>query len=288
MTPVTTNSTVIDAIDHATSEDHEPLTSVDVPGPLSGTSKKTTVINRDAGPSDPPASGTSEATVTNEQDAEVLRTVSPSACTNVIVAQSVQMLQGSSHSEFNNGQFNNAGRDNLNTINYHIHGNATIYCSSTDSVDRHISSTGSTKIVLQNNMPSQLEDVSDQYTETGSILASTAEEDGTTTGVQTGITTPHEVQRDASACENQPSRSCPCPQGRENQEATSAVNGDRSTKILRVDISIDRVTVLREAVQLATLTELRFPIAFFFFYPVPSFWFQLVPELPRSQIRFLR
>ncbi|THU79551.1 hypothetical protein K435DRAFT_875365 [Dendrothele bispora CBS 962.96] len=182
ITSVTADSTVIDTIDHATmeEEDHGPLandiptrivTDVDVPGPLGGASTTTTVIR--AGPSEPPASDTSEATATNEPDAEVLRTVSPSACTNVIVAQSVQMLHGSSHSEFNNGQFNNAGRDNLNktTINYHVHGNANIYCSSTDSVARHISATGSTKIVLQDNMPSQLEHVSDQYTETGSILA---------------------------------------------------------------------------------------------------------------------
>ncbi|THU88815.1 hypothetical protein K435DRAFT_969338 [Dendrothele bispora CBS 962.96] len=94
MTSVTADSTVIDAIDHAT-EDHEPLTSgttptttvtnVDVPGLLSGKSTTTTVIS--AGPSEPPASGASVTTVTNEQDAEAFRTVSSSTSTNVIVAQ---------------------------------------------------------------------------------------------------------------------------------------------------------------------------------------------------------
>ncbi|THU83441.1 hypothetical protein K435DRAFT_871271 [Dendrothele bispora CBS 962.96] len=217
MTFVTADSTVTNAIDHASMEekDHEPLTSgtptttvtsADVPGPLSGTSATTTVIS--AGPSEPPASDTSVATVTNEQDAETPRTVSPSTRTNVIVAQSVQMLHGSSYSKFNNGQFNNAGRDNKIVYNIRVNGDATI------------------------NMPSQPEHVSDQYTGTGSILAPSAEGIETTIDTQTAS---RKVQRDASACGDQPSRSCPRTQGKENQQATSTVDRDQTTSTVDRD-----------------------------------------------------
>ncbi|THU96258.1 hypothetical protein K435DRAFT_100586 [Dendrothele bispora CBS 962.96] len=239
MSSVLTDSTVIDAIDHATMEEEDhgllasdtpttTMTSVDVPGPLKGTSTTTTVIC--AGPSEPPASGASVTTVTNEQDAEAFRTVSPSTRANVIVAQSVQMLHGSSHSEFNNSQFNNTGRDKTTIVyNIRVDGNATISCPSTDLAARRISSTGSTEIASQDNMPSQTEHASHQYTGAGSTLVtSTAEENGSTIGVQAGITTPHGAQRDAGACENPPSRSCPCTQGKEDQQATSTI--EQTTK----------------------------------------------------------
>ncbi|THU76378.1 hypothetical protein K435DRAFT_813452 [Dendrothele bispora CBS 962.96] len=181
----------------------------------SGTSTTVVTGSTSAGPQEPLAGGASVTTVTDKQDAEALRT----------------MFHGSSHSEFNNGQFNNVGRDNKTSIVYHIHGNATVCCSSTDLVASHITSTGSTKMVLQDSMPSQLEPehVDHQYTGAGStLLTSTAEESGSITDIQTGITTPHEVRRDASTCEDQRSRSCPCTQGKEDHQATPTV--DQTTK----------------------------------------------------------
>ncbi|THU76745.1 hypothetical protein K435DRAFT_813120 [Dendrothele bispora CBS 962.96] len=126
---VTTDSTVIDMIDNATMEQDNQasgsattVTSVDVPGPR--------LASRTA-----PA-----ATVTHEEDVQALRT----------------MFHGSSHSEFNNGRFNNVGRDN-NVRVYHIHGNTTIHCASTDLAT--LVNSASPPLILQDTTSSQPEHV---------------------------------------------------------------------------------------------------------------------------------
>ncbi|THU86524.1 hypothetical protein K435DRAFT_363819 [Dendrothele bispora CBS 962.96] len=242
---VTAESAAIDTIDDVTTMQKDQETPA-------GTSTTTVTSIGVAGPL---ASGTSPATVANEEDAQALRT----------------MFNGAHHPEFNNSVLSNVGGNkNETNIVYHIYGSPTINCSSADLSALRVNSTRSPEIVLQDDTQSQPEHVNHcQYMRAGSTAASistrVSEENGLTTGVQTGITAPRKVQRAAGACEDlAPSCSSPCTQGKEDQQATSAVDGDQTSKIFRVDITIDRVTVL--TVQL-TLTELRFSIAFFFLKP---------------------
>ncbi|THV06643.1 hypothetical protein K435DRAFT_960255, partial [Dendrothele bispora CBS 962.96] len=145
------------------------------------------------------------------------------------------MFHGSSNSEFNNGRFNNVGRDN---IVYYIHGNTTIYCSSTDLAALPINSAKSS-VILQDATPSQREHVNfDGEMRAGSTLT---EDNGSATG-KIGVAAPRRVKRDSSACKNQPGYSSPrtSTQGKEDQQATPAANGDQTSKIFQVDI--DRIT----------------------------------------------
>ncbi|THU86514.1 hypothetical protein K435DRAFT_363695 [Dendrothele bispora CBS 962.96] len=194
----------------------------------------------------------------NEEAAQALRTVSSSTGTSVTVTQSMQMFNGSYHPEFNNSMLSNVGgnKSEINNI-YHIYGNPTFNCSPADLPARRVNSTRSQEIVLR-------DDTQSQHMGAGSTLVTSVQnpENGSTTGVQTGITAPRKVQREASACEDQPpSCSSPCTQGKEDQQATSAVDRDQASRTFRVDTIIDRVIVL--TAQLMS-TELRFPIAFFF------------------------
>ncbi|THU81255.1 hypothetical protein K435DRAFT_844806, partial [Dendrothele bispora CBS 962.96] len=251
---VTTESTAIDTIDNATTMQKDQETPA--------VTSTTTVTSIDA--AGPLASGTSPAAaVANEEEAAALRTVSPSTGTSVTVTQSMQMFNGSYHPEFNNSVLSNVGGNknetNLNNV-YHIYGSPTIYCSSADLPALRVNSTRLPEIVLQDNTQSQPEH---EYMRAGSTLATSAQENGSTISVQTGITAPRKVQREASACEDQPPNcSSPCTQCKEDQQATPAVDAPQTAKTFRVDITIDRVIVLTAQL---TFTELRFPIAFFFF-----------------------
>ncbi|THU78060.1 hypothetical protein K435DRAFT_973691 [Dendrothele bispora CBS 962.96] len=232
---VTTDSTVVDIIDNATMvQDNQ----------VSGSAMTVTSVDVDV-PGARLASGTAPAaTVTHEEDVQALRTVSPSTSTNMIVAQSVQMFHGSSNSEFNNGRFNNVGRDN-NVRVYHIHGNTTIHCSSTDLAN--LVNSASSPLILQDTTSSQPEHVKRGDIRAGST--SVTEDNGS--GTQTGITTPRRVQRGSSACED---HSGPRTQGKEDQQATPAADEGQNSKS-GLTIYIDRVI---------TSIELRFLIAFFF------------------------
>ncbi|THU84164.1 hypothetical protein K435DRAFT_843791 [Dendrothele bispora CBS 962.96] len=239
MTSVTVDSTVIDTIDHATTMQNNEADG------------STTTMTTGS------VSGTPATTVTHEEDAPASRTVSSSTRTSIAVAQSMQMFNGSTQTEFINSVLSNiGGNKNETNINYHIHGNATIHCPSTDSVAAlRISSTGSSEI-LQDTMPFQPEHVNLGDIRAGGTSATSTEENSrSVTGIQTRITTPRRVQRESRACENQNGCSGPRTQGREDQQATSGVDGDLGTS--RVDITIS-----------VTVTELRFPIAFFFLIPV--------------------
>ncbi|THU76085.1 hypothetical protein K435DRAFT_846730 [Dendrothele bispora CBS 962.96] len=220
--PVTAESTAIDIIDDATIMQKDQDT-------LAGTST-TTVTSIDA--ARPPASGASPATVANEEDAQALRTVSPSNGTSVTVTQSMQMFNGSYHPEFNNSVLSNVGGNKSETnVVYHIYGSPTINCSPADLPALRVNSTRSPEIVLQDNKQSQPEH---EYMRAGSTLATTSAQDpenGSTTGIQTGITAPRKVQSAAGACEDQPSScSSPCTQGKEDHQATSAVDAPQSSK----------------------------------------------------------
>ncbi|THU83598.1 hypothetical protein K435DRAFT_843978 [Dendrothele bispora CBS 962.96] len=244
VTLVTAESTAIDTIDDATTVQKDQETPA-------GTSTTTvTVTSIDA--AEPLASGTSPTTVANEENAQALRTVSSSTGNSVTVTQSIQMFNGSHHLQFNDtvlSQF--GGNKNETNVVYHIYGSPTIYCSSADLPALRVNSTRSPEIVLQDNTQSQPEH---EYMRAGSTLATSAlgsqvflgvsEEDRSTNGVQTGITAPRKVQREAGACEDQPPSSSPCTQGKEDQKATSAVDRDQTSKIFRVDIAIDRYSIL--------------------------------------------
>ncbi|THU90965.1 hypothetical protein K435DRAFT_863819 [Dendrothele bispora CBS 962.96] len=162
----------------------------------------------------------------------------------MIVAQSVQMFHGSSNSEFNNGRFNNVGRDN-NVRVYHIHGNTTIYCSSTDLAN--LVNSASSPSILQ-DAPSQPGRVNRGDIRAGSTSVTgrsfcqwvlqpwkliynssfgVSEDNGSATGTQTGIITPRRVQRGSSACED---HSGPHTQGKEDQQATSTTDEDQTSK----------------------------------------------------------
>ncbi|THV06645.1 hypothetical protein K435DRAFT_450190 [Dendrothele bispora CBS 962.96] len=236
MASATADFTVIDTIDNVTAvQDNQAsgsastVTSPDTPGPLTSTS-----------------TSTSATTVVNEEDA---RTVSLSARTSITVAQSMQMFNHSNHTELNNSVLSNVGGNQTNII---VHGNPIIRCSSTEgSATLRINSTKSSEA---------LQDVTPSQPQHSSVLANSTEENGSVTGIQTGITTPRRVQRESSACENQPGYSGPrtSTQGKEDQQATPVADGDQTSKN-----TIDRITVWI-AIWL-TSTELKISDRFFFF-----------------------
>ncbi|THU96625.1 hypothetical protein K435DRAFT_858332 [Dendrothele bispora CBS 962.96] len=182
------------------------------------------------------ASGTTPATT--EEDDQVLRSVSPSTYTNMIVAQSVQMLHNSSNSVFNHGRFNNIGRDsNVYIINNNI--------SSTDLAA--LVSLARSSVVSQDAMPSQpswryeyyqssviSQDAKPEHDHgdvgAGSTSTASNEENGSANSIQTGIPTPLRVQGESSACEDQPDCSGPRTQGKEDQQTTPAADGDQASK----------------------------------------------------------
>ncbi|THU77098.1 hypothetical protein K435DRAFT_974110 [Dendrothele bispora CBS 962.96] len=202
---------------------------------------------------------------TTEEDDQALRSVSPSTYTNMIVAQSVQMLHNSSHSVFNNGRFNNIGRDS----NIYIIGNPNI--SSTDlaalislarssaisqdampSRPEHanpgdMSSTSTTmsstdlaalissvrsSVISQDatSLISRSEHVNHRDMRAGSTSTASSEENGSANSIQSGIATPLRVQGESSACEDQPDCSGPRTQGKEDQQTTPAADGDQTSK----------------------------------------------------------
>ncbi|THV00020.1 hypothetical protein K435DRAFT_794477 [Dendrothele bispora CBS 962.96] len=119
------------------------MTNVDcVPGPLA-------------------SSGISAKTVTQEEDTQALRNVSPGTRTSITVAQSMQMFNRSSQTEFINSVLSNVGGNKNETHNvYHIYGyNPNIYCSSTDLGALHINSIGSPEVRLRGATPSRPEQV---------------------------------------------------------------------------------------------------------------------------------
>ncbi|THU85266.1 hypothetical protein K435DRAFT_970790 [Dendrothele bispora CBS 962.96] len=241
MTSVAVDSTVIDTIDHATTMQNNEADS-----------SATTMTTSSVDVSGSLASGTPATTMTHEEDAQASRTVSSSTRTSIAVAQSMQMFNGSTQTEFINSVLSNVGGNkNETNIIYHIHGNATIHCPSTDSVAAlRINSTGSSEI-LRETMSSQPEHVNHGDMRAGGTLATSTEENSTSvTGIQTRITTPRRVQRESRACADQNGCSSPRSQGRHDQQATSGVDRYQTS---RVDITIS-----------VTVTELRFPIAFFF------------------------
>ncbi|THV06635.1 hypothetical protein K435DRAFT_848718 [Dendrothele bispora CBS 962.96] len=204
------------------------LTNVDASGPLANGTSTMTVIGADApGPLD---SGTSTTAVANEDDAQALRTVSPSARTSVTVAQSMQMFNGSYHPEFNNSVLSNVGGNKNETNNvYHIYGNATVYCSSADLAALRINSTGSSEIALQDATSSQSEHVSHGDTKTGSTLHASTEEIRST-GIQTGVTTPHRIPRELSSGKDQTGCLDACAQDHEDLQ-TPAIDGGHALDI---------------------------------------------------------
>ncbi|THU86538.1 hypothetical protein K435DRAFT_970256 [Dendrothele bispora CBS 962.96] len=221
VTPVTAKSTAMDTIDDATTVQSDQETPA-------GTSTMTVTSIGVAGPR---TNGTSPATVANEEDAQALRTVSSSTGTSVTVTQSMQMFNGSYHPEFNNSVLSNVGgnKSEINNV-YHIYGSPTINCSPADLPALRVNSTRSPEIVLQDNTQSQPEH---EHMGAGRTSATSAQdpENGSTTGVQTGTTAPREDQRKAGVCEDQPpSCSSPCTQGKEDQQATSAVDAPQSSK----------------------------------------------------------
>ncbi|THU86534.1 hypothetical protein K435DRAFT_970253, partial [Dendrothele bispora CBS 962.96] len=214
VTPVTaeSESSAIDTIDDATTKQKDQETPA-------GTST-TTVTSMDAAGA--LASGTSPATMDNEEVAQVLRT----------------MFNGSHHLQLNDTVLSQFG-GNKNETNIQIYGNPTINISSADLPALLVNSTRSPEIVLQDDTQSQPEH---EYMGAGSTLVTSARvsedpENGSITGVQTGTTAPREDQRKAGVCEDQPpSCSSPCTQGKEDQQATSAVDAPQT---FRVDITID-------------------------------------------------
>ncbi|THU83589.1 hypothetical protein K435DRAFT_843974 [Dendrothele bispora CBS 962.96] len=225
---VTAESTAIDTIDDATTctmqKDQETPADISI----------TTVTSIDA--AGPLVSGTSPATVADDEDAQALRTVSSSTGTSVTVTQSMQMFNQSHHLQLNNSVLSNVG-GNQNETNIHIYGNPTIHLSSADLPALRVNSTRSPEIVLQDNTQSQPEH---EYMGAGSTLVTSApgsqvflgvSENGSTTGVQTSITAARKVQGEASAYENQLSScSSPCTQGKEDQQATSAFDAPQTPK----------------------------------------------------------
>ncbi|THV00016.1 hypothetical protein K435DRAFT_935995 [Dendrothele bispora CBS 962.96] len=144
-----------------------------------------------------------------------------------MVAQSMQMFNGSSQTEFINSVLSNVGGNKNETNNvYHNYGNLNIYCSLTDLGSLHINSVGSSE-VLQSAASSRPEHVNHGDMNT---LTTSTEENGSANSVQTGIPTPLGVQGESGACEDQADCSSPRAQGKENQQATPAADGDQTSK----------------------------------------------------------
>ncbi|THU96623.1 hypothetical protein K435DRAFT_891822 [Dendrothele bispora CBS 962.96] len=182
------------------------VANVDVPGPLA-------------------SGGTSATTVTQEDDAQALRNVSSGSRTSITVAQSMQMFNGSSQTKFINSVLSNVGGNKNETVThnvYHIYGNPNIYSSSTDLAPLRVNSVGSSE-VLQDARSSRPEHVNHGDMDT---LATSSEENRSANSIQTGIPTPLE----ASACEDQAGCSAPHTQGKENEQATPAADGDQTPK----------------------------------------------------------
>ncbi|THU85261.1 hypothetical protein K435DRAFT_869457 [Dendrothele bispora CBS 962.96] len=134
MTSVTVDSTVIDTIDHVTTMQNN-----------EDDGSATTMTTSSVASSGPLASGTP----CDDHDSRgILKLLAPSV--------QALMFNGSTQTEFINSVLSNiGGNKNETNIIYHIHGNATIHCPSTDSVAAlRIDSTGSSEI-LQDTMPSQ-------------------------------------------------------------------------------------------------------------------------------------
>ncbi|THU96626.1 hypothetical protein K435DRAFT_858333 [Dendrothele bispora CBS 962.96] len=214
MSSVTADSP--DTLDNATTVQNDQtdgsamtVANVDVPGPLA-------------------SGGTSATTVTQEEDAQALRNVSPGTRTSITVAQSMQMFNGSSQIEFTDSVFSNVGGNKNETVThnvYHIYGNPNIYCSPTDLGALHINSVGSSG-VLGGAASSRPEHVNHGDMDT----LATSTENGSANSIQTDIPTPLAVQGRSNACEDQASCSGPRAQGKENQQATPAADGDQTSK----------------------------------------------------------
>ncbi|THV00014.1 hypothetical protein K435DRAFT_855114 [Dendrothele bispora CBS 962.96] len=240
MSSVTANSP--DTVDNAT------IVQADQAG-----GSATTVTNVDV-----PATLASDTTpATTEQDDQPLRSVSPNTCTNMILAHTVQMLHNSSHSVFNNGRFNNIGRDsNIYITNNNISSTdlaALISLARSSAVSQdampsqpeHVNdgdmSTPSTAIsstdlaalisLARSSVPAKLEHVNHGDTRAGGTSTASNEANGSATGIQTGITTPRRVQREPSTSEDQPDCSGPHTRGKEDQQATRTADaGDQTSK----------------------------------------------------------
>ncbi|THU80190.1 hypothetical protein K435DRAFT_874639 [Dendrothele bispora CBS 962.96] len=209
MSSVTADS--FDTVDNATivqdnQADGSAMTvaNVDVPGPLA-------------------SGGTSATTVTQEEDTQVLRNVSPGTRTSITVAQSMQMFNGSSQIEFTDSVLSNVGGNKNETNNvYHIYGNPNIYCSSTDLGALRVNSVGSSE-VLRGATSSRPEHVNHGDMNT----ATSTEENESANSIQTSILTPLGVKGDSSACEDQAGCSDPRTQGKEDQQTTPSPAADR-------------------------------------------------------------
>ncbi|THU86532.1 hypothetical protein K435DRAFT_363981 [Dendrothele bispora CBS 962.96] len=145
-TPIA-DSTAMDTVDDANTMQNGQETPA-------GTSTATVTSIDAAGPL---ASGTSPATMANEEVAQALRT----------------MFNGSYHPEFNNSVLSNVG-GNKNETNIHIYGNPTINCSPADLPALRVNSTRSPEIILQDDTQSQPEHVNHRYMGAGDTLATTS------------------------------------------------------------------------------------------------------------------
>ncbi|THU89757.1 hypothetical protein K435DRAFT_968918 [Dendrothele bispora CBS 962.96] len=238
MTSATSNRTVINTIDSAAivkSEQGHPST-----------------------PGDP-----STMTVTNEDEAQALRTVSPNAgpSVNTVVTQSMQMFNGSYHPVFKDSVLSNVGGNKTETNvtnNYNITGDAIFHFSPGDAATLRIKSNGLSETVLHQDVSSQ-PDNAGLRTNNGASPSLGSER---TTLPTFEETTPGRIQREHCACLNkpsQPSAQTQEGQGKGSRQATPVVDENQAF--------VDIISIVHRVIEAAQLT-LPLEVKSIFFFEV--------------------